>query len=360
MAEKIRLVVDRRECVKMPKFIVQGENIINDIYMILYTKNIHYKRVFFLCDRQTFKIGGKKVIDSLKKRNISVIKKFVEKSDEKNVRLIKNTLKKQKFDLLIGFGGGKILDVAKISAGVNKIKFISIPTILSNDGIASPVSVITNKDGIPVSHLTNPPYGIIIDYNIIKKAPIRHLRAGVGDLISNLSSVFDCRLAHKRKKEKINSEILKLAEIGAKKLLKIKTNNIKSLKFLKCLCDGLLKSGLAMCLVGSSRPASGSEHKISHAMDYLFPGRDALHGEQVGIATLFTMSLQKNPYLDSVKRLYKIIRFPSKISNLKIKPDEFIRIVIQAKKIRPQRYTILEDKNLGEKEIRKVSKKTIY
>ncbi len=362
MTRQIRTAVDRRKSIKMPVFIIQGHNLIKDIYEILHTQSVCYHKILFLCDEVTFKIGGKNIINALRKKNIPVKIRFINKSDERTVRQIENIIKrqKQKFDLIIGFGGGRVLDVAKISAGKNRIRFISIPTILSNDGGASPISVITNKKGIPVSHLTNPPYGIIVDYSIIRKAPIRHLRAGVGDLISNLSAVFDCRLAQKRKKERVNNEILKLAEIGAQRLLKIKTKNIKSQKFLECLCDGLLKSGLAMCYVGSSRPASGSEHKISHSMDYLFPGRDALHGEQVGISTLFTMALQKNPFLKSVKRLYRDIKFPLTVSYLKISLDYFVKIVMYAKKIRPWRYTILEEKNPGEKEIRKISKKTLF
>ncbi|MEO0123490.1 MAG: iron-containing alcohol dehydrogenase [candidate division WOR-3 bacterium] len=354
MTKKIRLMNDKRKSVKVPEFIIQGHNIIDRIYEILQEQHVRFKKILVLCDEKTFKIGGRRIVKLFKEKNVSISNKFIKKSDEKTVRLVANLIKEQKFDLVIGFGGGRVLDVAKIAAGKNRIKFISIPTILSNDGIASPVSVILNKKGIPVSHLTNPPYGIIIDFNIIKKAPIRHLRSGVGDLISNLSAVFDCRLAKRKKREKIDNKILRLAEIGAKKLLKLKTKNIKSQKFLEALCDGLLKSGLAMCLVGSSRPASGSEHKISHAMDYLFPGRDALHGEQVGIATIFTMMLQKNPYLKAVERLYRNINFPCDISYLKIKSDDFIKVVIYAKKIRPLRYTILEDKKPSKEEIKKI------
>ncbi|MEO0205556.1 MAG: iron-containing alcohol dehydrogenase, partial [candidate division WOR-3 bacterium] len=260
MAKKIRLMHDKRKSVKVPEFIIQGHNIIDRIYEILQEQHVRFKKILVLCDEKTFKIGGRRIVKLFKEKNVSISNKFIKKSDEKTVRLVANLIKEQKYDLVIGFGGGRVLDVSKIAAGKNRIKFISIPTILSNDGIASPVSVILNKKGIPVSHLTNPPYGIIIDFNIIKKAPIRHLRSGVGDLISNLSAVFDCRLAKRKRGEKIDNKILRLAEIGAKKLVKLKTKNIKSQKFLEALCDGLLKSGLAMCLVGSSRPASGSEH----------------------------------------------------------------------------------------------------
>ncbi len=342
---------------KTPGFIITGDGISDDFYSLLQAQNIRLKRVLFLADKKTFQIGGDKVIKTLRAKKILVIKKSISKSDIKTVERVEQLIRKIKPDGLIGFGGGKVLDVAKICAGKNNIKFISIPTILSNDGIASPVSVITDKHGIPISHLTRPPYGIIIDYSIIKKAPLRHLRAGVGDLISNLSAVYDCRLGFRVKKEKISPEILALAEAGAKRLLEIKHKNIKSKEFLECLCDGLLKSGLAMCLVGSSRPSSGSEHKISHSLDYLFPPRRTLHGEQVGIATIFTMALQKNRFLSAVRRLCRKINFPQKISYLGISENDFVNIVLNAKKIRPERYTILETKKLNKKEIKDIIRK---
>lgn len=343
---------DKFNKIRVPQFIVVGENNIKDICKIFRRHNIDFKKNLMLVDKKTFNIGGRKIVNLLHTNKLSVFTKYINQSDEKAVEQVIKIIKKFKPDLVIGFGGGKILDVAKLAAGMNNIKYISIPTILSNDGISSPISVITDKNGIPVSQLTKPAYGIIIDFNIIKKAPVRHLRAGVGDLISNLSAVYDCRLAEKIKKDRINTEILRLAEGGAKRLLKIKINGVKDQKFLKYLCNGLIKSGLAMCLVGSSRPASGSEHKISHSMDHLFPGRDILHGEQVGIATLFSMFLQKNKYLPSVIKLYRRIKFPIKMSYLKVSTAQFVRAILEAKKFRPWRYTILEHLSLSEKSIK--------
>jgi glycerol-1-phosphate dehydrogenase [NAD(P)+] len=179
----------------------------------------------------------------------------------------------------------------------------------------------------------------------------------VGDLISNLSAVFDARLAQSKGIEKTDSMALTLAEAGPISLLQFKNKSIKSNEFLLCLAHGLIKSGFAMCTVGSSRPASGSEHKISHSIDYLYSPRKTLHGEQVGIGTIFTMSLQENEYLDKVKKLYAQIGFPQNLKHLGITEDEFIKVIYNVKNIRPERYTILEDKKLTLKEIKKVIKK---
>ena len=337
-----------------PSFFEIGPHKIDRLYDILKKNNLKFNRVFILGDNKTFRLGGNKIALDFQRRKIQVIKATIISSNEPMVAKVVTMVKKARPDLVIGFGGGKVLDVAKLAAGKTRIKYISIPTTLSNDGIASPVSVIKNKKNIPLSHLTTAPFGIVVDINVIKKAPARYLKAGVGDLISNLSAVFDARLAKKKQMDKIDNQALAIAEAGPKKILSYVDTKIKSNRFITGLTDGLIKSGLAMCLAGSSRPASGSEHKISHALDFLYPRRKSLHGEQVGIAAIFTMVIQGNKFLGPVMRLYANIGFPKKIKFLGLKTDEFIKVVQNACKIRPERFTVLEEKGLGKSEIKAV------
>jgi len=344
--------------IELPSFFEVGENKIEKIFNILKSHDLKFKHILLMGDRKTFLIGGTPISKNFQKENIKVTRHLVTNSDEANVMKVKKIITRKTPDLILGFGGGKVLDVAKLAAGERKIKFISIPTTLSNDGISSPVSVIKGKNNIPVSHITTAPYGVIVDINIIKKAPIRHIKAGIGDLISNLSAVFDARLAHSKGLEKLNDTALSLAEAGALALLEHKTDYIKDDDFLLTLTRGLIKSGFAMCIVGSSRPASGSEHKISHSIDHLYAPRKNLHGEQTGIATLFTMALQENQLLHKVKTLYSRVSFPRKIRKLYLNKDQFIKAVFEAVKIRPDRYTILEEKNLTRKDIIKLLQTT--
>jgi len=274
------------------------------------------------------------------------------------VDYMQNIIEQEKPDLVLGFGGGKVLDVAKLAAGNKNTTFISIPTTLSNDGISSPVAVIKDKKNIPVSHITKAPYGIIVDISIVKKAPEKHIKAGIGDLISNLSAVFDARLAHKKGRETITSMALSVSEAGPLSLLDFKKPSIHNDDFLLCLAQGLTKSGIAMCITGSSRPASGSEHKISHAIDHLHSPRHTLHGEQTGIAAIFTMALQENSYLDKVIKFYTEVTFPHTLDHLSLTLEQFIQVVHAAGNIRPQRYTILEDIEITDKKIREIVRKT--
>ena len=345
--------------IDLPAFFEAGEHKTLTLCKILKAHDLKFNHVLLLGDHRTFLIGGGPISKSFEHGSIEVFKYLISNSDEPNVAAVENIIKGKKPDLVIGFGGGKVLDVAKLAAGNRNIKYISVPTTLSNDGISSPVAVITDKNKIPVSHITKAPCGVVVDTNIIKQAPTRHIKAGVGDLISNLSAVFDARLAQAKGQEKTIDTALSLAEAGAFKLLESKAESVKDDEFLLILTQGLIKSGFAMCIVGSSRPASGSEHKISHSIDYLYSPRKNLHGEQAGIATLFTMILQENEHLQKVRALYERIAFPHALKKLHINSDQFVKAVVNATKIRPERYTILEEKKLSAADIQEALHKAI-
>ncbi|MCK4940694.1 iron-containing alcohol dehydrogenase [candidate division WOR-3 bacterium] len=341
----------------LPQFVEIGTKKIENLNGIFKNHNVACKEVLLLCDDTTLRIGGHDIELILQKQNIGVSNHLVQNSDDGTIVSVREVIRRNAPDLVIGFGGGKVLDVAKLTAAKNNTRFISIPTTVSNDGLASPVSVIKDSNNIPISHITRPPYGVIVDIDVVRQAPARHLKAGVGDLLSNLSAVFDVRLGHERKSEKIDTNALDLAEVGARRLLESQQYDMSSAAFLQNLTQGLIKSGFAMCIFGTSRPASGSEHKISHSIDHHFPPSRGLHGEQVGIAALFTMVLQKNWYLEAVKKFYEKIGFPCKLSYLNLSRDDFTEAVLNATKIRPERYTILEDITPIDEDIRRALKK---
>jgi glycerol-1-phosphate dehydrogenase [NAD(P)+] len=336
---------------RLPQFVEIGIKKIETLNGIFRTHNVICKKVLLLCDDTTLRIGGHDIEHTLQKQNIGFSNHLVQNSDDENIFSVGEVIRRNEPDLIVGFGGGKVLDVAKLTAAKNDTRFISIPTTVSNDGLASPVSVIKDSNNIPISHITRPPHGVIVDIDVVRKAPLRHLKAGVGDLLSNLSAVFDARLGHEKKSEKIDTNALDLAEVGARRLLETQEYDMSSAQFLQNLTQGLIKSGFAMCIFGTSRPASGSEHKISHSIDHHFPPSKGLHGEQVGIAAIFTLALQKNRYLGAVKKFYENIGFPCKLSYLNLSRDEFTEAVRNATKIRPERYTILEDIGPTDKEI---------
>ena len=172
----------------LPHFVELGEKKSSDLLRILDKYHLLSEKIILLSDENTATIGGNGMLDMLRSERLTVVSHSVDNSDDQNVARIAKTIAENQPQTVIGFGGGKVLDVSKLAAGLNNTKYVSIPTTLSNDGIASPVAVIKNRQNIPISHITATPYGVIIDLSIVRSAPRRHLMAGVGDLVTTCVS----------------------------------------------------------------------------------------------------------------------------------------------------------------------------
>jgi len=223
-------------------------------------------------------------------------------------------------DLLIGFGGGKVIDVAKMAATELNLPFLSVPTATSNDAVASPVAVINFGDYVK-SMGAMAPIGVVADLNILRNQPRKQFLAGVGDLFSNISALADWQLAAERGFERVDPVAAYLSR-----------NAVEN--------QGLVVSGVAMVLAGNSRPSSGAEHLISHALDR-FPIHD-LHGLQVGVAAFFTLRLHGMDHL-RYKKLLSQIGFPCSWQELNVDRETFMKAVQLAPQTRSGRYTILSE-----------------
>jgi len=184
-----------------------------------------------------------------------------------------STQQLEDFDIIIGFGGGASLDVAKLIARATHLNWISIPTAASHDGIASEVASVSH-DGYKYSERCTGPLAVIADVSIISKAPPMLKLAGLGDIICKTSSLGEWKLAHEVKNEQFDKEVYALVE---KALMGVLTDDS-----IETLIRAEIDAGRAMSIFGSSRPCSGTEHAISHAMDRSSPN---LHGLQVAFAT---------------------------------------------------------------------------
>ncbi len=323
--------------INLPLFSRIDKGIFESLSDIIKEENLFFKNVAIL----TGNYGEKLVTDKKVKQHFSKVVLFnIRKCS--NISYIRSAIISQKTELILTIGGGGVNDIGKYVSMETSIPLISIPTVLSNDGIASPVSII-KWDGKYRSLGTTPPIGVIADIDIVAKAPKEFLLSGVGDLISNLSAVLDWNLAYKEIGEKIDVFAKNTAFDSAIKLVyncaKKRYSSLYDEKFLEDLFNGLVMSAVAMIIAKSSRPASGAEHNISHAMDRL--NINKLHGMQVGFATLFTLYLHNaNETLEDVLTLYKHLKFPISFSELKVCEKKFIEALKLAPFIR-NRYTVL-------------------
>ena len=170
------------------------------------------------------------------------------------------------------------------------------------------------------------------------------LASGCGDTISNLSAVLDWKLAHRRTSEEFSNSATTLSNLTAEALM-MQSEVIAAggEEAAWVACKAVVSSGVSMSIAGSSRPASGSEHLISHTLDLIAPGK-ALHGEQVAVGTLVALTLHgKDRLLERVRDFLKAIRLPTTARELGIEREALVRAVMEAQGFRPERYTVLAE-----------------
>jgi len=338
---------------ELPRLIEIGEKNINDFGKFLISLN-KPKKVSLIAGTNVQKILKKKIEKALKTKKIQFIWHTSINNQIKSLNQIQKDVKKDNSDLIAGIGGGRSVDTAKlISYNLGK-PFVSVPTAASHDGMASPfVSVKSDK---PHSIVATSPMGVFVDIDIIKKAPTKLLASGCGDLIANITAVRDWQLGHKKKKEYYGRYAADLALMSAEIVMENSSKFAKKGLDVRVIVEGLISAGVASCIAGSSRPCSGGEHLVAHALDKLAPGI-GLHGEKCGLGAIMIAKLQGKDWKKIVSTL-KNVGAPTTAKQIGLNSDVVIQALMIAQDLRPERYTILKGIKMTEKTARNLAKST--
>ena len=333
-----------KQIAQLPIFFKIDENIIDKLGEILHQKSLYIKNPLIVSGA-TY---SKKIVDHMLLK-LKCDGFIINNNKIKSVDQLKIKLNSGSYDAIIAVGGGKVLDVVKRCSYLNNINHISVPTIISNDGLISPICVLKDEYNKHTSLPGLMPMGVLIDLNIILKSPLKFLQAAAGDLLSNISSTNDWIISQINKKEIINDLAFQLSRNSATSLIHFSKIDFSYKPFIKQIIQGQINSGIAMSLAGNSRPCSGSEHLISHAIDYLGFSKNILHGSQVASISLFCLFLQNKlntDILDFAKKTKISLDFTSFIIECdKSKIQEIYNLAIT---IRPNRFTVLNKINSAE------------
>jgi len=329
-------VFDKSKWMQLPRDVVIGHDVLGQIPAVCEDLKLG-SSALLISGKGTMELAGGKVMKILDK-GYEVIPFLAE---EINLSVIKEAeIAAADVDFLIGVGGGRVIDTAKIVSYNLDRPFISIPTAASHDGIASARASVPTVEG-HASLEAQPPMAIVADTGIIALAPHRLLAAGCADVISNYTAILDWELAHRVKGEPLSEYAITLSKMTAEILVKdahlIKPHQEQSAWI---VIKALVSSGVAMSIAGSSRPASGGEHKFSHALDTLAPGK-ALHGESCGIGTIISMYLHGGDWR-GIRESLKMIGAPTTPADLGIGDAVAVEALLMAKTIRPERFTIFD------------------
>lgn len=249
----------------------------------------------------------------------------------------------EKPDFLVACGSGTITDITRYNSYMTGIPFISYATAASVDGFASGTTPLLVK-GFKTTCPGTAPLGIFYDASVLAAAPDSMTAAGFGDVLAKVIALIDWRLAFVTEDEPYCPLIAAIVDRAveacldlADDLAVIKTKSAENIHIdihnseskkarLKrdqaevlqargeaCvkLMNALSLTGIAMQMMGSSRPASGSDHHISHLLemnDIRRHKKGSLHGDKVGIGTLIGMTM----YL----RLFEGDKLPSQRPHL--------------------------------------------
>jgi glycerol-1-phosphate dehydrogenase [NAD(P)+] len=269
-----------------------------------------YRKAFIVCDCNTVEVCGhavKSVLDQAGLENTLFV--FSEEDlvpDEAALGELMVAFDKDA-DLIIAVGTGTINDSCKFVSYQMKRDYFIVATAPSMDGFASTgAPLITNH--LKTTYEAHTPRVIIGDLDVLCKAPMNMITAGLGDILGKYTCLTDWKISRIINGEYYCDTIVEMVEVSLKKV----TDNIELVKtrdpkVIQSIMEALVLTGIAMSFVGNSRPASGSEHHISHywEMKFLFEGRKpVLHGTKVGIgavAITYLYGVLKNMDIDFEK-----------------------------------------------------------
>ena len=336
---------------EFPREVLLGRDILSRVKDIV--NRFSFKAPLILTGPHTYKIAASKIEEEVQ-ADLSII----EKSTISTIEDIQSLICDNSNDVIIGVGGGRIMDSSKLSATWTTLPWISVPTSPSNDSMSSQaISFLLSREAEEKGKFkkAHAPLGVVIDMDIVEKAPRRMLIAGCGDLISNYTAVRDWELAHRLKGEYYSEYAAALSMMSAKLVVE----NARMVKDTpeegaRLVVKGLVSSGVAMSIAGSSRPASGSEHLFSHALDLL--GCRAYHGEQSGVGTIM-MNYLHNADWKSVRDVLMFIGAPTTATELGVDAATVVEALTLCHTLR-KRYTILGENGITKKAAQALAEKT--
>jgi len=257
-------------------------------------EKLNLKNPLFVCDENTLKaserlLSGYEKLLILEPRNRVL-------ADMENVEKVIKRFKEENCDSMISIGSGTINDITKYAAYKLGLGYICIPTAPSVDGYTSPVSPIL-VEGFKETFDAVQPKIVLVDLEIVSGSPINLIKAGVGDAMAKVTARMDWLLSKVINSEYICDFTWKMMVDDIREISEsIEALLSRDINAIKVLTRLLINSGIAMSMVGNSRPASGAEHIISHFIEMHYEMNNKLplfHGIQVSLGTLISLNAYK-------------------------------------------------------------------
>ena len=254
--------------------------------------------ILLVSDRNTYRVAGERILSLIGDRAehslVYDCDGFLVPNEEAVARL--DGCVTDRTELIIGVGSGVINDLCKYVSHAHGLPYYIVATAPSMDGYASKGAAML-FDGMKITTNADVPQAIIADTEILRNAPIEMLRAGYGDIIGKYSCLNDWRLSHTVNGESLCEYVYKLTRDTVDSVAGIgEAIAARDEKAIAALMRALVTVGVAMAYMGNSRPASGSEHHLSHYFEVTGLLRAEpyfCHGTDVAYSTYVTALLRE-------------------------------------------------------------------
>ena len=255
------------------------------------------KKILLVADENTYAAGGEAVRAAISDKEITEVifdGKTVLIPDERAIERVNANL--DGAEMIIALGSGVIQDLCKYVSHFSGVPYIDVATAPSMDGYASDGAAMILK-GMKETVKAGLPKAIVCDVDILKNAPLDMIKAGYGDIIGKYSALCDWRLSNIVNGEYLCEYIYKTTEEMVEKTLSLAKGLIeRDEESVAALMEALVVVGIMMSFAGSSRPASGSEHHLSHFFEIvgIVRGEDYFpHGIDVAYSAVVTASIRE-------------------------------------------------------------------
>jgi glycerol-1-phosphate dehydrogenase [NAD(P)+] len=349
-------MLDKSTWIRLPRNVVVGHDVLAETTEAV--AELHLAgRPLVVTSPTAQEVAGERVVEGFAAAGTEPATVVIREASFAAVERVIETAEAEEAGFLVGVGGGKPIDIAKMASDSLGMGFVSVPTAASHDGIVSGRGSVPEGD-TRHSVAAEPPLAVVADTGVIADAPWELTTAGCADIISNYTAVRDWRLANRLQGVEYSEYAGALSRMTAEMLV----DNAGSIKqgleeSAWVVVKALVSSGVAMSIADSSRPASGAEHLFSHQLDRIAPGK-ALHGHQVGVGSILTEYLHTGDegQWRNVRDALARIGAPTTAEELGIDEADVIEALTTAHGIR-DRYTILGN-GMNEAAAREVARVT--
>jgi len=270
------------------------------------------KKALVIISKSGYKRSGEAVDASLKENGVEPVYDYFNGEISKvEIKRLQAVAQENKSDIIIGVGGGKILDTAKAVAYHEKKPVIIVPTIASTDAPCSALSVIYTEEGVFDEYLFLPsnPNAVIMDTDVVVKSPARLTIAGMGDA---LATYFEARACKASNATSCAGGTITLAAMALSELCfdTLMTEGVKAKLALEAgvateAVDKVIEANTLLSGIGFESGGLAAAHAIHNGLTVMEECHHLYHGEKVAFGTICQLVLENA----DEDELFEIISF---------------------------------------------------